>query len=277
MSRLAAIIGGLAVCAVLIGGRPVFAQSATTDPSRVLRDAIDAYQSAMGASNRAERMQRFHQAELLFDQLVRQASRADSGRPGRVSPDLLVDWGNAALGGEQLGTAILAYRRALRLDPDQVRAQQNLRHARGLLPDWVPRPEERGFLASFWSWTTRLSHDECRTWSGVMFLVFALLVAASIQWRRPFLRVLAILPAAAWISLVTMLLIHIKASEEGVITSPEVVGRAADSLNAPARFAQPLPAGTEVTTVAKQDDWRRIQLADGRDAWVPASAVTDIE
>jgi hypothetical protein len=277
MSRLAAIIGGLTVCAVLTDGRPALAQTATTGESRILSDAIDAYQSAMGASNRAERMQRFRQAELLFEQLVRKASQSDGGKLGRMSPDLLVDWGNAALGGEQVGTAILAYRRALRIDPDHVRALQNLRHARGLLPEWVPRPEERGFLASFWSWTTRLSHDECRTWSGGMFLVFALLVAASIRWRRPFLRVVAIVPAIAWISLVAMLLIHFEKSEEGVITSPEVVGRAADSLNAPARFAQPLPAGTEVTTVARQDDWRRVQLADGRDAWIPASAVSDIE
>ena len=55
---------------------------------------------------------------------------------------------------------------------------------------------------------------------------------------------------------------------------PELVARAAASDGAPARFAEPLPADAEGEIVGERDQWMRIRLADGRDAWVRASGLT---
>jgi len=43
------------------------------------------------------------------------------------------------------------------------------------------------------------------------------------------------------------------------------------------RFAQPLPAGTEVEIREARAHWVHITLADGRDAWVTRGAVEAVE
>ena len=56
----------------------------------------------------------------------------------------------------------------------------------------------------------------------------------------------------------------------------EVTARSADSPNAPARLTQPLPGGTEVKVIEDRNDWLRVRLYDGRDAWLPATSVRQI-
>jgi SH3-like domain-containing protein len=60
---------------------------------------------------------------------------------------------------------------------------------------------------------------------------------------------------------------------DAVVVAREVVARSADSIHAPARFARPLPTGTEVEILESRDEWLRIALANGREAWVRASSV----
>ena len=58
-----------------------------------------------------------------------------------------------------------------------------------------------------------------------------------------------------------------------MVIVPEMIARSPDSAGAPARLPQPLPSGTEVRIVELRGDWSRIRLYDGRDAWLPRSAV----
>jgi tetratricopeptide (TPR) repeat protein len=244
------------------------------DASAVLAEAVRSYQAALDSPNRNQRLQGFRQAELLFGQVVQQQSASGpQSSPPNLNPELLTNWGNAALGAERLGVAVLAYRRALQLDPDHARAAQNLRCARSLLPEWVPRPEEGSFVTAFWSWAIRLSRGERWTTAAFFFLVAATLIAAGIRWQRPALRNMAILPGTAWLALMLFAALDRGSQDDGVITVEEVTARAADSVHAPARVAQPLPAGTEVTVLERRDAWCRVRLADGRDGWIQASAV----
>ena len=151
----------------------------------MLEEAIREYQAALDCPTRDARLERFQRAELLFAGVIEAASNRDGrSTPAGCSPELLVNAGNAALGAEHLGPAVLAYRRALSLDPDHRRARQNLHHARSLLPDWVPRPEEGGWLDTFFAWNTRMSSAERRSLAALMFVAAAGLFAASLRWRR---------------------------------------------------------------------------------------------
>jgi hypothetical protein len=277
MKRLAThsfhrLAGGLIIALVAMGVR--YAEAADTEA--LLGEAIREYRSALDCPDRDERLERFHRAELLFSQLAAEPGRGNTTSPAGIrNADLYVNLGNAALGAERLGAAVLAYRRALLVDPDHRRADQNLRHARTLLPDWVPRPEQGGLLHTFFAWSTRLSSAERRTAAAAAFLAAAALGALAIRWRRPLFRNLALLPAAVWLAFLGTVLVDALRSSgtAGVITVPEVVARAADSIHAPALVRQPLPSGTEVEIVGLRDDWLRVRLADGREAWVPASSV----
>ena len=177
---------------------------------------------------------------------------------------------------EHLGAAVLAYRRALTIDPDHSRAAQNLEHARNLLPEWVPKPAQAGLLDSFFFWHRTLARSDRALGAALAFACAALLVAGAIRFRQPALRNAAILPALAWIALVASVAIGSGsgALDEAVVTADEVVARAADSALAPSTLPAPLPGGVEVRVLERRSPWLRVRLANGRDAWVPESAVT---
>ncbi|WP_133512925.1 tetratricopeptide repeat protein [Candidatus Thiosymbion oneisti] len=235
-----------------------------------MNQAIGAYTQAQATTNRGERLAGFRQAQRLFEHAATQGAR---------SAALYTNLGNAALQAERLGPAILAYRRALALDPDQARAHQNLRHARTLLSAWVPKPEPEGALESFFIWRHFLNPTEQAAIATLPFLLAALLIAVAIRWHSPLARNLAFLPLLAWLGLLLSAAIqaHAGGTIPAVLIADETIARAADSPNAPMRFAQPLPAGTEVEIREARAHWVHIVLANGRDAWVTRGAVEAVE
>jgi len=256
----------LFVLGLWIGVGPALAAAA--NPQEILAQAVAAYTQAQDARLREERLAGFREAQRLFDHAVGLGAR---------SADLYANLGNAALQAERLGPAILAYRRALALDPDHARAGQNLRHARSLLPSWVPRPEPEGALESFVFWRNLLSPAEQAGIAAFAFLLGALLLAAAIRWRSPLARAMAILPFLAWGGLLASAAIATGAGgTSGVIIADETIGRAADSNNARPRFAEPLPGGTEVDIRESREHWVHILLADGRDAWVTRGSIATL-
>jgi hypothetical protein len=254
---------------------PVFvpAVSVAAPSERLLDEAVGQYRAALDCADRDQRLAAFRRAELLFARLV--GGDHEGISDAIRNADLYVNLGNAALGAERLGPAILAYRRALALDPDHHRASQNLDHARTLLPNWVPRPAEGGLLDTFFFFSRRLSVVELQTYAAFAFLIAAGLVACSIRWRQPVLRNLAVLPGFVWLLLLGVTLLRSSGGDgvAAVVIVPEVMARSADSAGAPPRLPQPLPSGTEVQIVETREKWARVRLFDGRDAWLPVSAV----
>ena len=225
------------------------------------------YREAQATEDRDTRLARFASAQRLYWQLT----QSDSPSAG-----LWTNAGNAALQAEDLGNAILAYRRALALDPDHRQASQNIEHARSLLPAWVARPSRGSALDAFFFWHKSFSRAERTTYAALGFALAVLLLAASIRWRRSALRNLALLPALGWAALMISVFIDQGEDAAAVITNEEVVVRSSDSANAASRFSNPLPGGAEVSILQARETWTQIQLADGRDGWVPASSLTRI-
>jgi tetratricopeptide (TPR) repeat protein len=250
---------------------PTWSLAASSE--RLLAEAVQEYRAALDSQDRDQRLESFRRAELLFSQLVA-GDRGGFSRPIR-NADLYVNLGNAALGAERLGPAILAYRRALSLDPNHHRAEQNLEHARTLLPDWVPRPERGGLLTTFFAWVGRMSASELQKLAALTFFLTVALVACAIRRRQPMFRNLAVIPGIVWLMLLSVSLSRSlgRADDAAVVIVPETIARSADSAGAPARLPQPLPSGTEVRVVEMRDDWARVRLFDGRDAWLPQAAV----
>jgi len=238
------------------------------DPSEALSEqAVQVYTSALDARKQALRLEGFRRAELLFSRLVEQGSQ---------NADLYTNLGNAALQAGRLGPAVLAYRRALKLDPDHPRALQNLAAARAQLPGWVPRLEEGGLFDTFFFWHRTLSRGERSLAAACLFALAGTLVAASIRWRQLLLRNLAVLSALGWLALLGSLSVEARsgADQEAVVIAEEAVARAADSALAPSPFAAPLPGGTELRVIERRSPWVRVRLANGRDAWLNESSIT---
>lgn len=228
-----------------------------------LKAARAAYQSALAESDRDRRRSGFAEAEAALCELAR--SHSDR-------PQLLADCGSAALLAQEPGRAVLAYRRALQLDPRIARARRNLAFLRERLPDWLPRPRS-GALESMLSLNQAMPRPHRHL--GLALAVLAA-VALLIPWsprRRRTLATLAILPLLGGAVLVLSLLFERDASRDAVVVLGGGTLRAADSSGAPPALARPLPAGAEVVVEEPRGDFTRVSLADGQTGWLPAGTL----
>ena len=234
-----------------------------------VEEAIASYRAALDTSKRDLRLEGFRKAERLF-------SRTANG--GASNPELYTNLGNAALQAEHLGAAVLAYRRALAIDPDHPRAVQNLEFVRTLLPEWVPKPESGGLLDSFFFWHKTLARSDRSLGAAIAFAIAVLLLAAAIRFGQSTLRTAAILPALVWAALIASVAVDDVGArlDEAVVIADEAVARAADSALAPSTLPAPLPGGVEVRILERRSPWIRIRLANGRDAWVAESALMTV-
>lgn len=229
-----------------------------------LADGRTAYQQAMAVSgDPTARKNAFARAA---------AALGDAARANPDRPELLADWGNAALGAGDVATATLAYRRALAIDGNNARARHNLSWLRSRQPDiFQPRTTTSATdsLLFFHRWprSTRLLVG------AAGFAIATLLVVAAVgRPRRRWLSRLAILPAAVWLAMLLSVFLAGRRATEGIVMDG-VQLRAADSAGAPAALTQPVPRGAEVTILERRDTWTRVRIANGTTGWLPAGAV----
>jgi tetratricopeptide (TPR) repeat protein len=251
---LAIVAGALALAA------PSRARAAALDDGRA------AYREAMQVNNNpSARKAAFARAEAALGDATRQA-------PDR--PELLTDWGNAALNAGDVATATLAYRRALAIDAGNVRARHNLALVRSRQADTF-RPQGSGSatdaLLFFHSWP----RGKKLVLASIAFAIAILLVVPWSGRRRRGLGVLALLPFAVWIAMLASVALEDHHADDAIVMDA-VVLRAADSAGAPAALAQPLARGVEVTVIEHRDTWTKIRLAGGVAGWVPSGAVERI-
>lgn len=227
-----------------------------------LGEARAAYGEAMQLTgNATARRAAFARAAAAFGEAVRMM-------PDR--PELLTDWGNAALGAGDVATATLAYRRALAIDGGNARAHHNLAWLRGRQSDAF-RPAAGGAadtLLFFHAWPRARK-------LVVGAAAFAIAILLLVPWsgrRRRGLAGLALLPLAVWIAMLASVVIEDRRPDDAVVMD-DVVLRAADSAGAPAALPQPLPRGVEITVLERRDAWTKVRLAGGMAGWVPAGAV----
>jgi Flp pilus assembly protein TadD len=232
-----------------------------------LGDGRNAYQQAMELSGDATaRKNAFARAAAALGEAVRE-------HPGR--PELLADWGNAALGAGDVATATLAFRRALAIDPTNARARHNL--------GWLRSRQSDAFRRSVTTSATDNLLFFIRWPEGTRMLVgagaFAIAVLLLVPWRGRRRRTavgLAVIPLLVWLAMVSSVLVAVLVGNreaDDAVVMDGVVMRAADSAGAPAALTQPLPRGAEVTILERRDAWTRIRIASGTTGWVPAGAV----
>ena len=239
---------------------------AAEDSESWLASGIASYTLGMESPQRDARLRHFAESERFFAAAI---------EAGAHSADSWTNLGNAALQAERLGPAILAYRRALILEPGNPRANQNLAQARTLLPEWLPVPEPEGVLDTFFFWQRTVSSSARADWAAGSFAGSALLLALAYAFRWTTARYLGIFLAFTWLAWMSSIYLdpNSQAFNEGVVVVPDTVGRAADSINAPLRFGEGLPSGSEIRILEDRGGWLHIELYNGRDAWLTASAV----
>jgi tetratricopeptide (TPR) repeat protein len=208
------------------------------------------------------------QALLRFQKLERDGEI----RNGKLYYNL----GNVHFHLDDLGRAILNYRRAREYIPDDPRLLQNLAFARAQRADAFAEPEQRQVLKTIFF----LHYDftlRTRSWIfAVAFAVFWSLLACRLFFRSPWLVRLAVVAAVLALGMfVSVAQTHLDRarSRPGVILDRTVVARLSDSESADPAFTEPLHAGTEFEITEDRGDWYEVRLSDGQTCWLPANSV----
>jgi tetratricopeptide (TPR) repeat protein len=211
-------------------------------------------------------LQSFREAAADYEELHRR---------GAENADLERNAGNAWLLAGDLPRAILAYRRGLRLAPNDGDLREHLAAAREEVvypppggfgrppvdqhPPWLPRLGPAVFLVAAlgvyilaWLAMTRwaMTHRRWLLAAGIAAFAVALVLGAGWAWLQQEERDETSQPLV-------------------VIQSDGVLLRGGNGLSYPALYKTPVNRGVEARLLARRGDWLKIRLADGDSGWVP--------
>jgi tetratricopeptide (TPR) repeat protein len=196
---------------------------------------------------------------------------------GVTSPELEFNLGNAHLKAEEIGPAVLHYRRALKINPTYESALTNINYARSLTQDL--KPEERSESRLAWIGELRLGPSVA---AALLFFAFTGFVAvAGLRlriWReRAWTAVFQAVLGAIVLLLGGALLFEwsvLEGRDEGVVMVSEVDVRAGPGDTYTVSFR--LHEGTEVEILRHSSGWQEVKVSDRLQGWVPEDIVSEI-
>jgi len=257
------------VCLLLaiLGVVPAFGALNRNEIHGLYEEARDRFRQAnvLVGSDPEKAADLYRKAALRLERIVEEGG-IHNGR-------LYYNIGNAYFRMKDLGRAILCYRRAEQYTPNDPNLQQNLQYARSRCLDQIEEKQKTRVLKTLFFW----HYDSSTATRSALFAFFFLLLwsAAAVRlfWHKPWLGWTCALAAAIALLLLASLLVEaaaLRANRPGVVLSSEVIARKGDSETYERSFTDPLHAGTEFLLVEDREQWYHIELADGRQCWIPA-------
>ncbi|MCX5645027.1 MAG: BatD family protein [Phycisphaerae bacterium] len=236
--------------------------------SALLQEANTAFQGANAAHRPEAARPLYDKAILLYEKII--------GQGGVQNAKLYYNLANAYLLKEDLGRAILNYRRAAKLDGSDLNIQKNLAFARSRRVDRVETSTEKRVLQTLFFWHYDF-FPRTKFFLACVFFASLCVALTLIVWlgRGPATGATAVLSGLLLATLAASLAVqtHRQANvHPGVITAAEVVARQGDGPNYPPSFKDPLHAGMEFELIEQRPGWLHLRLSDGADAWVSAAA-----
>ena len=207
---------------------------------------------------------RYDEAAALYQSMIDEQPNAT----------LYYNLGNAQFKQGELAQAILAYERALRLQPNHKDAQYNLAFAQSKITDNI---EDQDFFLSAWARTLRNSLSE-RTWLILSIALFILALAGLLLWmlgRELWLRKTAFY--VAWIALLFSLIAGLNAwslhrrdtlRNEAIITQGIVNAKSSPDRSGTDLFT--VHEGTKVTIRETLGEWCNIRVGNN-EGWIRLS------
>lgn len=194
---------------------------------------------------------------------------------------LFYNIGNVYFRLNDIGHAILYYRRAQELIEGDPNLQRNLTYARKTRQDAFEQTEKDKVLETL----LFFHYDLPIAWRAWMFAVawiifwVAMILRVSARNHGKRGRIPASIPIVSLIVALVFLILmaidqyHYTTTREGVIIANEVTTRKGDSVSYKPAFDAPLHAGTEFVQLEKRGSWLQVRLPDERTCWLPGDTV----
>ena len=209
----------------------------------------------------------YHRAVLRFERIVSEG--------GVRNGMLFYNIGNAYFRMNDIGRAILNYRRAEQYVPGDRNLSQNLRSARESRQDTFEEGQSVQVMRTLLFWHYDLTPRLRSLLFGVLSLFFWSL--ACLRFFRPDWSPtwsLALLGGLAILFLGSLVVESgaRTSRQAGVLVAGQVIAHKGDGQSYEPAFKDPLHAGTEFVQLEERGDWRHVELPDGRQCWVQAES-----
>ncbi|MFC1843579.1 hypothetical protein ACFLZ5_02175 [Thermodesulfobacteriota bacterium] len=221
----------------------------------------------ISASNPETAKDLYAKALLRFNSLVEQG--------GVKNGKLFYNIGNINFLLDDIGRALLNYRRAEQYIANDPNLVKNLAYARNMRQDNLEIKDQKKIQQTLFFFHYDLGIKTRLILFGIAYVFFWIFAGIKIFSQRPYTN---------WtlaISLFFTLLFGISLSveqyqatrnPEGVILAPEIMARQGDAESYQPSFEDPLHAGTEFILLEERGVWWQIELPDGRSCWIPSSS-----
>jgi tetratricopeptide (TPR) repeat protein len=233
------------------------------------------YNQANSDFSRANSTSDTEQAKKLYKKAILGFERIiDEGQVKNAK--LYYNLANAYLLHDELGKAILNYRRAVKLDGSDENIKKNLAFARSKRTDKVVIKTEKRVLQTLFFWHYDFSIQTKFLLMCIFFGIICLSSTAILRFGRnsSFLTVI-IICSIITVCLFTSVIIESgnqKSTINGVIIVNEITARQGDGQNYPESFKESLHEGTEFELLERRPQWFHIKLSDDSDAWIPVDS-----
>ena len=202
-------------------------------------------------------------------------------RDGRIrNGKLFYNLGNVYFSAQDIGRAILNYRRAELYMPGDVNLRRNLDYARRRRQDRFEEKQETRVLRTLLFWhfdfPVGVRLVLLTVFSGVFWSLLALRTLLPNRAPRAALVIVGLIAALLCGSAVAEAA-GLGRSVTGVLLAPEVVARKGDAESYEPSFTEPLHAGAEFELLEDRNGWYRIELPDGRECWIPRQSAAVVE
>lgn len=207
----------------------------------------------------------FAKAALRFERIA--------GEGGIRNGRLYYNIGNCYFRMDDLGRAIVNYRRAEQYIANDPNLRQNLDYARRKRLDRIDVPERTRVLQTLLFFHYDLGQRTRAAAFAAAFAALWLLLTVRLLWRSAALSWLAGICAVVSLLLLGSLGVewrHLRTVRPGVVVATTATARKGDGMSFEPAFTEPLHAGTEFRLLEDRGEWLEVALDDGRTCWLPS-------
>ena len=246
---------------------PICAEDYVTS---LFRTANDAYEKGVELDGMA-RAENLRIAAANYEKIIRQANIQNGY--------LYYNLGNTYFHMNELGKAIVNYRRAERFLPNFPELRENLRTAISKRQDKIDRTQIESIWRTLFFWHYLISSRGKAALSSSFFVLIWLLLFIRLYRNMVLLKwlvALSVIFAIGFGASLTIEEFERNRIKSGVIISKEVDAKKAPYLNAESEFIKPLHEGTEFEVIEERSGWYKVRLDDGKTTWLPADSCETI-
>lgn len=200
---------------------------------------------------------------------------------GEHSSALYYNLGNAYYKTNQIAPSIYYFEKALILNPNDTEILNNLAFAQSLTLDAIQQLPESSITKAYNSFAGLFSFDQWAYLAVFFMLLFILAYIAFYYFRYPRQKRIAFTSSLVFLGVALLSITfayleynNYKQNKPAIVFSEAVVIKSEPNTRSQELFT--LHEGTKVNILETLDDWKKIEIGDGKIGWIPKDAIKSL-